>query len=173
MSEQISTAGFEASGTGNMKFSLNGALTIGTLDGANIEIMEEVEVDNIFIFGLSADEIKKRRITGYNPWDYYNQNYALKRVLDFLASDKLCGHGESALFQPIVDSLLNNGDYYYHLADFETYAETQEQVASLYQQQENWATKAILNVARMGKFSSDRTIQEYASEIWNAKPILD
>ncbi len=168
LSEQISTAGFEASGTGNMKFALNGALTIGTLDGANVEIREEVGDDNIFIFGLSTEEVKLLQAGNYNPWDYYNNNPHIKRVMDTLASDHLCLAGEKGLFRPIFDNLMHHGDFYCHLADMASYIEAQELAASTYKKKATWAKKAILNVARVGKFSSDRTIQQYADEIWGA-----
>uniref|UniRef100_A0A831UDA3 Alpha-1,4 glucan phosphorylase n=1 Tax=Geobacter metallireducens TaxID=28232 RepID=A0A831UDA3_GEOME len=169
LSEQISTAGTEASGTGNMKFALNGALTIGTLDGANIEIMEEVGRDNIFIFGMNAQEVGDLRRRGYNPRDYYSGNPELKKVLDMIAE----GHfspGNRDLFRPIVDTLLTQGDHYLLLADYASYVACQEEVSRLYLDQNQWARKAILNCAGMGKFSSDRTIAEYAREIWGVKP---
>lgn len=177
LSEQISTAGTEASGTGNMKFALNGALTIGTLDGANIEIMEEVGRDNIFIFGMNADEVEDLRRRGYNPKEYYNRNQELKKVLGMIAE----GHFSPAnreLFRPLVDILINQGDHYMLLADYASYVACQEDVSRLYLDQEQWARKSILNCAGMGKFSSDRTIDEYAREIWGVKsfkvhPVLD
>lgn len=164
LSEQISTAGKEASGTGNMKFALNGALTIGTLDGANVEIKEEVGEDNIFIFGNTVDDVDKLRREGYNPWDYYNANAELKKALDqikngFFNSDK-------DLFEPIIDSLLNKGDYFLVLADYESYVKKQGEVDELYKKQDEWNRMALLNTARVGKFSSDRTIRDYAEEIW-------
>ena len=165
LSEQISTAGTEASGTGNMKFALNGALTIGTLDGANIEILEEVGPENIFIFGMNANEVRTLKEQGYNPWDYYHRNPDLKRVLD-LIRDGFFSSGDKELFKPIIDSLLNGGDSYFLLADFASYIECQSQVSRVYQNPESWTQKSIHNVAKMGKFSSDRTIEEYASEIW-------
>jgi len=170
LSEQISTAGTEASGTGNMKFALNGALTIGTLDGANIEIMEEVGRDNIFIFGMNAAEVNDLRHRGYNPRDYYNQNTELQKVLDMIAA----GHfspGNRDLFRPLVDTLLNQGDHYMLLADYASYVACQEEVSSLYLDRNQWTRKAILNCAGMGKFSSDRTITEYAREIWGVTPL--
>jgi starch phosphorylase len=169
ISEQISTAGMEASGTGNMKFAMNGALTMGTLDGANIEIKEEVGDDNIFIFGLTAQEIQDMRdANAYNPWDYYYRDARLKRVMDSLNSDRFCP-GESGLFNWLFYAILNYGDHYYHLADLASYIEAQERAGAEYLNQEEWSRKAILNVARTGKFSSDRTILEYAREIWNIK----
>lgn len=170
LSEQISTAGTEASGTGNMKFALNGALTIGTLDGANVEIREEVGPENIFIFGLTAEEVAETGRKGYNPWDYYHQDPELKRVLDMI-NEGYFSPDEPGRFRPITDSLLRFGDTYRLLADFRSYLDTQEQVAKLYNDPEEWTRKSILNVARMGKFSSDRTITEYAEEIWKAHPV--
>ena len=165
LSEQISTAGTEGSGTGNMKFALNGALTIGTLDGANIEILEEVGSDNIFIFGLKAEEVLSLKKQGYSPWEYYHQNPHLRRVLDMIR-DGYFSLGDEELFKPIVHNLLENGDPYLLLADFSSYVECQKRVSTLYRDQQSWVKKSIHNVAKMGKFSSDRTIEEYASEIW-------
>ncbi|HOS38703.1 MAG TPA: glycogen/starch/alpha-glucan phosphorylase [Spirochaetota bacterium] len=170
LSEQISTAGYEASGTGNMKFALNGALTVGTLDGANVEIMEEVGSENIYIFGLTADQVVSTRITGYNPWDYYHRNPELKRVVDMIGGGAF-SPGQPGLFAPIVDSLLAQGDHYLLMADFESYLNCQDRVARDYLDRPGWVRKSILNAARIGKFSSDRTIKEYADEIWNAKPV--
>jgi glycogen phosphorylase len=170
LSEQISIAGSEASGTSNMKFALNGALIIGTLDGANIEILEEVGAENIFIFGLKAEEVRAAKSTGYQS-RYYNDNVAeLKRVLDMIAGDFFSAD-KPGLFQPIVDSLLKEGDRYMVLADFEAYAECQRKAALAYLDTESWSGKCILNVARMGRFSSDRTVSEYAKEIWRVKPV--
>jgi starch phosphorylase len=166
LSEQISTAGTEASGTSNMKMALNGALTIGTLDGANIEIREEVGEENFFIFGLTADGVRDLRNGGYNPWDYYHGNADLGQALDLIAN----GHfspGEVGRFRPLIDSLLTGGDRYCVLADFASYVECQARVDLLFQQPEEWARKALLNVAGSGRFSSDRTIREYADLIWN------
>jgi len=171
LSEQISTAGMEASGTGNMKLSMNGAMTIGTLDGANIEIREEVGPDNIYIFGLEVEEIQRMKRNGsYDPWDYYNRNPGIKRVMDCIASDMFC-ENDPGLFRPLFDTVLNNGDPYFHLADFQSYNEAQERASSEYRDPSLWSKKAILNVARTGKFSSDRTISEYAKEIWGLKPV--
>ncbi|HBA26715.1 MAG TPA: glycogen phosphorylase, partial [Nitrospinae bacterium] len=164
-SEQISTAGTEASGTGNMKLSLNGALTIGTLDGANIEIMNEVGKDNIFIFGLTTEEVMQIKNSGYNPYDYYEKNQELKEALNMIEKGYFSPENAN-LFKPIVDSLLRNGDTYMLLADYESYINCQERVSRLYEDRHEWAKKSILNVANMGKFSSDRTIKEYAKEIW-------
>ena len=165
LSEQISTAGTEASGTGNMKMALNGALTIGTLDGANVEIMEEVGKDNIFIFGLTTQQVTETKLSGYNPRDYYNQNEELKLALDMIASGFFSVE-EPYRYQPIVDNLLNNGDHYLLLADYASYIAKQDEVGKVYQDQEEWSRRAILNVANMAKFSSDRTIAEYAGQIW-------
>jgi starch phosphorylase len=167
LSEQISTAGKEASGTGNMKFALNGALTIGTLDGANIEIMQEVGRDNIFIFGLTADEIQAmRELHSYNPSDYYQRDPRNRRVMEAFKSDLFCP-GESDLFAWIYQSIMNSGDEYYHLADLPSYIEAQVKAGELFRQPASWSHKAILNIARIGKFSSDRTISEYARTIWD------
>jgi glycogen phosphorylase len=168
LSEQISTAGTEASGTGNMKMALNGALTIGTLDGANVEIKEEVGDENIFIFGLTTPEVALTKANGYNPWDYYHANPELKEVLDMIASGFFSVE-EPNRYQAIYDNLLNNGDNYLLLADYASYIEKQEEVSQIYNDQEEWSRRAILNVARMAKFSSDRTIGEYADNIWNVK----
>ena len=168
LSEQISTAGKEASGTGCMKLAMNGALTMGTLDGANIEIKEEVGDDNIFIFGLTTDQIQTMRSRGtYHPWDYYSDP-ATKRVLDALNSDRFCP-GEPGLFRWIFEALLNGGDEYFHLADFPSYLKAQRQAGTEYKNAPLWTRKAILNVARTGKFSSDRTIAEYAKDIWGIR----
>ncbi len=169
LSEQISTAGTEASGTGNMKFSLNGALTIGTMDGANIEIREEVGDENIFIFGLTAEQVNGLR-PRYNPWDYYNNDRQLKRVLDMIGGGYFSG-GDSGVFRPIFDSLLHGGDRYMLLADYAAYVHCQEDVSRTYQDVNEWTRRSILNVARMGKFSSDRSIRQYADEIWDVKAV--
>ncbi|HQN65717.1 MAG TPA: glycogen/starch/alpha-glucan phosphorylase [Methylophilus sp.] len=168
LSEQISTAGTEASGTGNMKMALNGALTIGTLDGANVEIKEEVGDDNIFIFGLTTPEVAALKSMGYNSREYYHQNVELKQVLDMIASGFFSVE-EPNRYQAIVDNLLNNGDHYLLLADYASYISMQDEVSKVYQDQEEWSRRAILNVARMAKFSSDRTIAEYAEQIWDVK----
>lgn len=170
LSQQISTAGTEASGTGNMKFALNGALTIGTLDGANIEILEEVGEENIFIFGLTADETAQLREQGYSPWDYYHGNTELKNVIDMIGSGYF-SPTNAKRYQAVVDNLLKHGDHYLVLADYASYIETQQKVSDLYLDQDAWTHKAILNTANMGKFSSDRTIQEYAKQIWNTEPV--
>jgi starch phosphorylase len=171
LSQQISTAGTEASGTGNMKLALNGALTIGTLDGANIEIMEEVGRDNIFIFGLTAEEVAKEKNAGYNPWEHYQGNDELKRALDMIGSGYF-SPDQLDRYQPIVRALTDGGDQYLLLADYAAYIAAQEKVDALYRHPSQWVRRAILNVAGMGKFSSDRTIAEYAEKIWRARPVL-
>ena len=170
LSEQISTAGMEASGTGNMKLAMNGALTIGTWDGANIEIAEEVGLDNIFIFGLRAEEILGMQQKGtYNPRERYDNDPAVKEVMDALASDRFCPN-EHGLFRWIFDELVHRGDRYYHIADFPSYVETQKRIGEEYRHDDVWCRKAVLNVARIGKFSSDRTVLEYARDIWHIGP---
>jgi starch phosphorylase len=169
LSEQISTAGLEASGTGNMKFSLNGALTVGTLDGANVEIREEVGAENFFLFGLTADQVRDLKSRGYHPREYYERNAELRAVLDFIASGALAG-GDAELFRPLVDNLLGS-DSFLVLADYVAYVQCQEQVSALWRDPQAWTRKAILNVARMGKFSSDRSIRDYCEQVWNVKPI--
>ena len=169
LSEQISTAGTEASGTSNMKLALNGALTIGTMDGANIEIREEVGDDNIFIFGMSAAEVSALK-SHYNPWDHYNANAELRRALDSIRDGQF-SPADRGLFRPIVDSLLAGGDRYMVLADYASYVDCQQKVGAAYADPAHWARMSILNVAHMGKFSSDRSIQQYCDEIWNAKPV--
>lgn len=169
LSEQISTAGTEASGTGNMKMALNGALTIGTLDGANVEIKEEVGDDNIFIFGLTTAQVAETKASGYNPRDYYENNPELKQVLDMISSGYF-SVDEPNRYQPIIDNLLVNGDQYLLLADYADYIKTQDAVGKLYQDQDAWTEKAILNVANMAKFSSDRAICDYAKNIWKISP---
>ena len=168
LSEQISTAGKEASGTGNMKFALNGALTIGTLDGANVEIREEVGAENFFLFGLTADEVDEVKRSGYRPRDYYQQNSTLREVIDFIASGAL-GRGDAELFRPIVENLLDH-DPFLLLADYQAYIDAQEQVSTLWRDQRAWTQKSILNTARMGKFSSDRSIRDYCERVWKIQP---
>jgi len=170
LSAQISLAGTEASGTGNMKLALNGALTIGTADGANVEIRDEVGDENVFIFGLSADEVATRRTAGYQPWDHYHADRRLKRALDMIGSGYFSTE-ELGRFQPIFESLTDGGDPYMVLADYAAFIACQEQVDALYRQPAEWTRKAILNLAGMGKFSSDRTIDEYAKRIWHVNPI--
>jgi glycogen phosphorylase len=170
LSEQISTAGKEASGTGNMKLALNGALTIGTLDGANVEIGEEVGADNIFIFGLTVEEVVAVKKRGYNPWDYYHADEELRAVIDWLGSSYFTP-GETDAFGAVHHSLLHGGDPFMVLADFRAYCAAHEKVDLAYRDKAGWARKAVLNTARVGKFSSDRTIREYANEIWNTTPV--
>jgi starch phosphorylase len=169
LSEQISLAGKEASGTGNMKFSLNGALTIGTLDGANVEIRQEVGADNFFLFGLSADEVAQLWKSGYRPHQFYERDAELRHAIDLLAMGTF-SQGDTTLFQPLVDHLLNRDDYMV-LADYRSYLECQREVGALFQNSDAWTQKAILNVARCGKFSSDRAIREYCADIWNVAPV--
>jgi starch phosphorylase len=169
LSEQISTAGTEASGTGNMKFAMNGALTIGTLDGANIEIKEEVGADNIFIFGLTVDQVRGAR-AGYRPEEVYRRSAAVRRVLDALRDSRFCQR-QPGRHNWVVQRLLAAGEQYFHLADLDSYLEAHEAAARLYRDRAAWTAKAILNVARTGKFSSDRTIREYARGIWDIKPV--
>ena len=169
LSEQISTAGYEASGTSNMKFALNGALTIGTLDGANIEIRQAVGEENFFLFGLTAEEVRAKRAAGYRPWDHYSSNPELREAIDQISSGGF-SRGDSNLFKPLVDSLMKY-DPYLAFADYEAYIKCQEQVSEAYKDRENWTRMSILNTARMGKFSSDRAIREYCEKIWNAKPV--
>jgi starch phosphorylase len=171
VSEQVSTAGKEASGTGNMKFALNGALTVGTLDGANVEIKDAVGDDNIFIFGLTVEEVNELKANGYNPRDYYEKDEMLKKVIDLIS----CGFFSTenpGLFQPIIDSLMNV-DQYMHMADFDSYRKAHMDIATTYSDKAKWAKMSVINVARVGMFSSDRTIKQYAEEIWglNAVPI--
>ncbi len=165
LSEQISTAGMEASGTGNMKFSLNGALTIGTLDGANIEIMEEVGRENIFIFGLRIEEVERLRATGYDPREHYRSDAELRQTLDLIASGYFSPERPD-LFAPLVRALLDGGDRYFLCADFRSYVDEQDKVRALYRDPEAWSRTSIINVANMGKFSSDRAVREYAERIW-------
>lgn len=169
LSEQISTAGFEASGTGNMKFAMNGALTIGTLDGANVEIREEVGDENFFLFGLQAHEVAELKAQGYNPRDYYNRNEDLQAVVKLINSG-LFSSGDTELFKPLIDNLLNQ-DRFMVFADYQAYVDCQREVSNAYQDQDKWVRMSILNSARMGKFSSDRAIQEYCDQIWNIKPV--
>jgi len=172
LSEQISTAGMEASGTGNMKFALNGALTIGTLDGANIEIKDAVGDDNIFIFGLLTDEVQHLKAEGYNPASYYNANPELKRAVDMISEGYFC-EKDPTCSRSIYDSLLHGGDQFMVLADYESYMGAQEQVNEAYKDQKKWTKMSIKNVASMGGFSADRSIHDYASKIWNIKSFKD
>jgi len=169
LSEQISLAGKEASGTGNMKFAMNGALTIGTLDGANIEIREEVGEENFFLFGLTTPEVEKSKREGYRPRTFYESNDALREVLDSLLSGEF-SRGDKLLFEPLVNSLLNQ-DEYMLLADYQSFIDCQDRVSEAYKDQEAWTRMSILNVARMGKFSSDRSIRDYCADIWKTWPV--
>lgn len=168
LSEQISTAGKEASGTGNMKFSLNGALTIGTLDGANVEIREEVGAENFFLFGLTADEVAGVKAEGYRPREFYKQNAGLHEVIDFIASGAL-GGGDKELFRSIVENLIYQ-DPFLLLVDYQSYIDAQERVSTLWRDPAAWTRQSILNTARMGKFSSDRSIRDYCEHVWKVQP---
>jgi starch phosphorylase len=169
LAEQISTAGKEASGTGCMKFAMNGALTIGTLDGANIEIREQVGAENFFLFGLTTEQVAEWKAGGYQPRGMYNQNPALRDVLDSLVSGHF-SRGDRNLFRPLVDSLLDR-DEYMLLADYQAYVDCQAHVSGVYNNMDQWCRMSILNVARIGMFSSDRTIKEYCRDIWYAEPV--
>jgi len=169
LSEQISTAGTEASGTGNMKLALNGALTIGTLDGANIEICDAVGEENIFLCGLTVDQVNALRASGYRPADYYAGNAELRQVIDMIGSG-FFSPGQPDRFKPIVDTLMGH-DRYMLMADYALYVEAQENVDKLYADAEAWSRRALLNVARMGTFSSDRSIREYAERVWSVEPV--
>jgi starch phosphorylase len=169
LSEQISTAGKEASGTGNMKFSLNGALTIGTMDGANVEIRQEVGAENFFLFGLNTEEVGRVWAEGYRPWEIYQGNPELKEVLD-LISHGLFSHGDPALFKPLVENLIGH-DEFLLLADYQSYIERQQEVSDTYRDPARWTRMSILNTARLGKFSSDRAIAEYNRDVWHVKPV--
>ncbi len=169
LSEQISTAGTEASGTGNMKLALNGALTLGTLDGANVEIRDAVGADNIFIFGHNVEEVARLRREGYDPWHYYRENAELRQALDMIAAGYF-SHDDPGRFRPLVDDLLN-GDPFLLLADYGGYIACQERVDALYRDPEEWSRRAILNVAHMARFSADRAVREYAEKIWDVRPI--
>ena len=168
LSEQISTAGKEASGTGNMKFAMNGALTIGTLDGANVEIREEVGAENFFLFGLTAEQVEMLKSSGYRPRDFYEANAELRDVLDFIARGALAA-GDAELFRPLVDNLLGH-DPFLVLADYQAYVDCQETVSALWRDPRAWTRQSILNAARMGKFSSDRSIRDYCAQVWNVQP---
>jgi starch phosphorylase len=169
LSEQISVAGKEASGTGNMKFSFNGALTIGTLDGANVEIREEVGEENFFLFGLTAREVDTLKTHGYRPRNHYEQNAGLREVIQFIASGAL-GGGDPELFRPIVENLLHQ-DPFLVLADYAAYIEAQARVSKLWSEPQAWTRQSIINTARIGKFSSDRSIRDYCRQIWKVEPI--
>jgi len=168
LSEQTSMAGKEASGTGNMKFAMNGALTIGTLDGANVEIREAVGPENFFLFGLTAAEVAGSR-DWYNPQWHYENEAETRAALDLIFSGHFNRH-EPNVFEPLRETLLTHGDYYMHLADLTSYLEADQRLLALYADAEGWARTAILNIGSSAKFSSDRTIAEYAAEIWNARP---
>jgi starch phosphorylase len=169
LSEQISTAGKEASGTGNMKFAMNGAVTIGTLDGANVEIREEVGPENFFLFGMTAEEVQQLKSRGYRPRDFYESDHDLHETIDLLSSG-LFSRSDRNLFLPIVSSLLDHDDFML-LADYRAYVDCQDRVSEAYRNSAAWTRMSILNVARIGKFSSDRSIREYCERIWNAKPV--
>jgi starch phosphorylase len=169
LSQHISTAGLEASGTGNMKFGLNGALAIGTLDGANIEIREAVGAENFFCFGLTAEEVRQRRAQGYRPRAVYEDNAELREALDLVASGAF-SPGEPRLFEPLVRSLLDH-DPYMALADYPLYIACQDQVSRTWRDPEQWVRMSILNVARMGWFSSDRAVAEYCRDVWHVEPL--
>jgi starch phosphorylase len=168
VSEQISTAGYEASGTSNMKFMMNGALTVGTRDGATIEMAQEAGEENFFLFGLTAEQVANNR-GWYNPAWHYNNEPETRQALNLIFSEHF-SRNEPGIFQPIKDVLLTKGDYYMHLADLTAYAETHSKVGALYAEPDAWYRKAILNVAHSGKFSSDRAVAEYAADIWNVTP---
>ena len=153
-----------------MKFALNGALTIGTLDGANVEIMEEVGAENFFLFGLTAGEVRDLRGAGYDPRHFYESDPELRRAIDQIASGRF-SPGEPRLFAPIVDALLGCGDYFMLLADYRSYVDTQDRVDELFHDEDGWTRRTILNMANMGKFSSDRAVEEFARQIWDVRPL--
>jgi starch phosphorylase len=169
LSEQISTAGKEASGTGNMKFCMNGALTIGTFDGANIEILEEVGEENFFLFGLKTEEIAAVKAQGYRPSEFYDNNPELREVID-LVRKGFFSRGDADLFRSLIDTLVWS-DPFMVMADFQFYSECQARVNENYKDQDSWTRKSILNTARSGRFSSDRTIREYCREIWRVQSV--
>jgi len=169
LSEQVSTAGYEASGTGNMKFAMNGALTIGTLDGANVEIRQAVGAENFFLFGLTADQVQTLKANGYRPLDYYRANPVLKDAIDLISSGHF-SHGDTTLFEPLISKLLHH-DPFALLADYQSYVDCQQAVGHAYRDSEHWTRLSIINSIRMGKFSSDRSIQEYCDEIWQVSPL--
>ena len=170
LSEQISTAGKEASGTGNMKFMMNGALTIGTLDGANVEIREEVGAENFFLFGLTADEVERVKRDGYRPADYVAGNAELRAALELIGGGRF-SRGDAEVFRPLVENLTQS-DPFLVLADYAAYVACQERVSAAWQDADHWTRMSILNTARSGKFSSDRAIAEYCEEIWNVQPVM-
>jgi starch phosphorylase len=169
LSEQISMAGKEASGTGNMKFAMNGALTIGTLDGANVEIRDAVGADNFFLFGMMVEDVQRRLAEGYRPYDLYQSDEELRGVIDAIAGGAF-SNGDRELFRPIVENLLGF-DPYMLLADYRSYVKCQEEVGRVWSDPERWTRSSILNMARMGWFSSDRAIREYCRDIWHIEPI--
>jgi starch phosphorylase len=169
LSEQISTAGKEASGTGNMKFAMNGALTIGTLDGANVEIREAVGADNFFLFGLTAAEVEAEKAAGYRPRAIYDTNLELREAIDLIGAGEF-SNGDRDLFRPLVESLLDR-DEYLLLADYQAYVDCQQRVGEAYLDQQHWTRMSILNCARVGRFSSDRSIREYCRDIWGIEPV--
>jgi len=170
LSEQISTAGKEASGTGNMKMAMNGAVTIGTLDGANIEILNEVGTDNFFLFGLTIEQAAALSQTGYRTVNFYYGDPELKAAIDLINSG-LFSHGDTGLFRPLTEKLINH-DEYLVLADYRAYVDCQQEVDHAYSDQAHWTKMSIMNVARTGRFSSDRAIKEYADLIWNIRPLI-
>jgi starch phosphorylase len=170
LSEQISTAGKEASGTGNMKFAMNGAITIGTLDGANIEIRDAVGHENFFLFGLTAEEVERVKTEDYTPRRIYESNSELREAIDLISSG-FFSNGDRGLFYPLVDSLLTRDDYML-LADYQAYVDCQQRVGHAYSDQSAWTRMSILNSARAGRFSSDRSIREYCRDIWKVRPIV-
>jgi starch phosphorylase len=170
LSEQISTAGKEASGTGNMKFAMNGAITIGTLDGANIEIRDAVGHENFFLFGLTAEGVERLKAEGYTPRRIYESNPELREAVDLIGSG-FFSNGDRGLFYPLVDSLLTRDDYML-LADYQAYVDCQQRVSHAYSDQNAWTRMSILNSARAGRFSSDRSIREYCRDIWKVRPIV-
>jgi starch phosphorylase len=169
LSEQISTAGKEASGTGNMKFAMNGAVTIGTLDGANIEIRNEVGHENFFLFGLTAEDVGTWKASGYNPRAVYESNPELREAIGLIASGSF-SNGDRELFRPLVESLLTRDDYML-LADYQAYLDCQQRVSDVYRDHARWTRMSILNTARVGRFSSDRSIREYCRDIWDISPM--
>jgi starch phosphorylase len=169
LSEQISLAGKEASGTGNMKFAMNGAVTIGTLDGANVEIREEVGAENFFLFGLTTPEVERSKREGYRPRTFFEENAQLREVLVSLSNGEF-SHGDRTLFEPLINSLLTS-DEYMLLADYQSFIDAQDRVSAAYKDQDAWTKMSILNVARIGKFSSDRSIRDYCADIWKSWPV--
>ena len=169
LSEQISLAGMEASGTGNMKFAMNGALTVGTLDGANIEIRDAVGADNFFLFGMTVEEVQQRQAQGYRPYEHYQADEELRACIDAMASGAF-SNGDRELFRPVLENLLWS-DPFMLLADYRSYVDCQALIGRTWRDQEQWSRMSILNVARMGRFSSDRSIREYCRNIWRVLPV--